>query len=382
MPLYHSAASILSFLTVVHAGATQALGRKFSMRFFWDDVRATDATVIQYVGETLRYLLAAPARKDPSTGEDLDRKHRVRMAYGNGLRPDIWNRFKDRFNIPVVAELYAATEGTSGLVNRSANDFTTGAVGRSGWLTGHLIGLSVALVEVDWETEQPRRDPSTGLCSRVAPGEPGEMLFALPSDDPFSRFQGYYRNPAANSGKVLRDVFVKGDAWYRTGDVMRWDSEGRWYFNDRIGDTFRWKAENVSTAEVSQALGTHPSVHQANVYGVELPNHDGRAGCAAIHLDPSARGEEAELRSLAAHARSELPSYAVPLFLRVLTDAVGESQTTGTYKQQKSHFREAGVRPDPKTDAELGSLYWLVGDSYVPFKERDYRELEGGRVKL
>lgn len=382
MPLYHSAAAIMSFMPVVTSGATQSLGRKFSARTFWDEVRATDATVIQYVGETLRYLLAAPPQQDPVTGESLDKKHRVRLAFGNGLRPDVWDRFKDRFDIPTVGELYAATEGTMGLLNMSSNDLTTGAIGRSGWIQRFIVRRSAAMVEVDWETDEPRRDPKTGFCIRVPPGEPGELLYMLPADDPNRRFQGYYNNPEASSKKIMRDVFSKGDAFFRTGDVIRFTSDGLWFFHDRIGDTFRWKSENVSTAEVSQAIGMHPAVREANVYGVELPHHDGRAGCAAIHVDKDT--DDATMRSIAEHALSTLPRYAVPLFLRVSRGAdLGSAQTTGTNKQQKSHFRNAGVRPDAKADEELGTLYWLQpGHGYVPFKKRDWDRLEGGGVRL
>jgi acyl-CoA synthetase (AMP-forming)/AMP-acid ligase II len=386
MPLYHSAASCMSVLTVLFAGATQALGRKFSTRSFWDEVEATRSTMIQYVGETLRYLLAAPPRRDPATGEDLDRRHRVRLAFGNGLRPDVWDRFKERFGIDTLAELYTATEGTFATFNLSANDYARGAIGRHGWFYSNIMRRDVALVEVDWDTEAPLRDPATGFCRKVAPGEPGEMLFCLPADDIHSRFQGYYNNPEATAKKVLRDVFRKGDAYFRTGDVVRWTADGLIYFSDRIGDTFRWKSENVSTAEVSEAVGNHPAVREANVYGVELPHHDGRAGCAAVSLDAASAGPDAlpdTLRSLAAHVRAALPRFAVPIFLRVLDGDPGNSnQTTGTNKQQKQALRVAGVQPDPARDAELGRLFWLSADGYEPFQEKDWNELSGGRVKL
>ncbi|PTB73938.1 acetyl-CoA synthetase-like protein [Trichoderma longibrachiatum ATCC 18648] len=283
MPLYHSSAALLSVCATLLSGSTQALGRKFSTKRFWDECRASKATSIQYVGETLRYLLAAPPQLDPITGEDLDRKHN--------------------------------------------------------------------------------------------PGQPGEMLYRLPADDIGQRFQGYFNNPGASDAKILRSVFRPGDAWFRSGDVLRCDADGLTYFSDRIGDTFRWKSENVSTAEVSQAVGLHPAVREANVYGVELPHHDGRAGCAAVCLDPPVP-DEATLRSLAAHVRASLPRYAQPLFLRLVRDVGVGSQTTGTNKQQKQSLRAEGVRPR-ETD-----VYWLRGDSYVPFREKDWRELEGGRVKL
>ncbi|KAM5350635.1 hypothetical protein ACJ41O_007140 [Fusarium nematophilum] len=377
MPLYHSSASVLSFCATLLGTSTQALGRKFSTKSFWPEVRASGATSIQYVGETLRYLLAAPPQRDPATGECLDKVHNVRVAFGNGLRPDIWNEFKDRFGVEGICEFYAATEGTFGTWNLSKNDLTAGAIGRNGWIYSLVMGFNVVLVEVDWDTDSPRRNPKTGRCRKVRSGEPGEMLFRLPSGDPYGRFQGYYGNKAATEAKVLRDVFSKGDAWFRTGDVVRWDSDGRIYFHDRIGDTFRWKGENVSTAEVSDALCAHAGVKEANVYGVSLPHHDGRAGCAAVHLadEPSAE----TMHSLASHVRDVLPKFARPLFLRIVTE-LGGGQITGTNKQQKHALREAGVKPG--LEEEMGEVYWLNGETYKRFTEKDWMEMEGGRVKL
>lgn len=394
MPLYHSSASLLSVCATLLAGSTQALGRKFSTATFWDECRASKATSIQYVGETLRYLLAAPPQLDPVTGENLDRKHHVRAAFGNGLRPDIWDRVKARFGIDTIAEFYAATESPGAAWNVSSNDFGRGAIGRAGWLYSLLMGSAAALVEVDWIADSPWRDPDTNFCRRVKPGEPGEMLYRLPPDDIGQRFQGYLNNPGASDSKILRDVFAPGDAWFRSGDVLRRDASGLTFFSDRIGDTFRWKSENVSTAEVSQAVGLHPAVREANVYGVQLPHHDGRAGCAAVCFDPPVP-DEATLRNLAAHVKASLPRYARPLFLRLVRDVGVGSQTTGTNKQQKHSLRAAGVKPKLKriTTTEDGNgeaakeedeadMYWLRGNSYVPFREKEWRELEGGRVKL
>jgi acyl-CoA synthetase (AMP-forming)/AMP-acid ligase II len=379
MPLYHSSASLLSFVCTLWSGSTQALGRKFSTKIFWKEVRESKATMIQYVGETLRYLLSAPPQIDPATGKNLDRKHHVRLAFGNGLRPDIWHKFKERFGIETIAEFYAATEGTFGTWNVSNNDFSAGAIGRMGSLYRAYASWSVALVDVDHTIEAPWRDPKTGLCKRVETDQPGEMIIALPKQDVQKVFQGYYNNPKATEGKIIRDVFSKGDAWFRTGDIVRWDKNGLVFFHDRIGDTFRWKAENVSTAEVSEAVGRHPTVREANVYGVQLPHHDGRAGCAALTLD---RAPDAEtLRSLAAHVCDALPRYSRPLFVRISLDDGSHRQVTGTNKQQKHVLSQAGVRPSEK-DAEMGQLYWLDGDSYVPFSEHDWRALDAGQVKL
>ncbi len=191
---------------------------------------------------------------------------------------------------------------------------------------------------------------------------------------------------------MLRDVFRKGDAWFRSGDVMRWDAEGRIYFQDRLGDTFRWKSENVSTTEVAHVVGLHPAVQHANVYGVQLPHHDGRAGCVALVLNEPATtatgntsinsnnnglAKPEVLASLAAHARAGLPKFAVPLFLRVVQDP--SAHTTGTNKQQKHVLREQGIAPDA---VDGDALFWLHGETYEPFGPRQWQELNGGRVKL
>lgn len=385
MPLYHSSAAILGFITTLVAGTTIIVSRKFSARNFWKEVREQDATIIQYVGETMRYLLANPPDVDPVTGEDLDKKNNVRTAFGNGLRPDIWNNVKDRFDIETIAEFYAATEGTSGSWNRSSNDFAAGAIGRNGVVAGLILGRSIAIVELDHETEAPWRDPKTGLCKVVPRGDPGELLYALDPANISQDFQGYFNNDQATDSKILRDVVTKGDAWFRTGDVIRWDSEGRWFFSDRIGDTFRWKSENVSTNEVAEVLGVHPEVHEANVYGVALPHHDGRAGCATIvfknNLNASGQVSEpspSTLESLATHSLKNLPRFAVPLFLRV----TGEMQATGNNKQQKHQLRVQGVDPDLVAKDGNDLLYWLKGKTYVPFGNKEWEEINNGKVKL
>ncbi|EOO02340.1 putative fatty acid transporter protein [Phaeoacremonium minimum UCRPA7] len=373
MPLYHSSATIMWFANVLLLGATLALGAKFSTKTFWREARRFNATMILYVGETCRYLLAAPPDIDPATGENLDKKHRVRLAYGNGLRPDVWNKFKDRFGIDTITEFYGATEGSFATWNLSRNDLTMGAVGRNGSLYNVLVGLNVGLVEIDFETDLPFRDPKTGFCREAKSGEPGEFLFRLP-DDVEKRFQGYYGNRKATSEKVMRNVFRKGDAWFRTGDVMR-KIDGLLYFNDRIGDTFRWKGENVSTAEVSQVIGLHPAVREANVYGVQLPRHDGRIGCAAIVF--ASEPDEVVLRSLADHVRERLPKYALPVYLRLMKDT--GMQTTGTNKQQKHNLRQAGVDPQHTAGDDV---YWLRDGTYVRFSQDDWEGLNIGKVKL
>ena len=365
-----------AFNATLVTGNTLILGHRFSHTTFWPEVRSHRATILQYVGETCRYLLAAPPQYSPTTGANLDTSNSIRIAFGNGLRPDVWERFKSRFAIPTIAEFYGATEGVAGTWNFSSNSFSTGAIGRNGSLSSFIFKQQIALVAVNWDTESPLRLPPHNYCQRVPTGQPGELLFKIDPKDTFAKFQGYFNNPAATEAKILYDVFKKGDAYVRSGDVLRWDKEGRWYFVDRIGDTFRWKSENVSTAEVAQVLGMHPDVTEANVYGVEIPHYDGRAGCAAILFRDGVKevGEEL-LESVAKHAFAGLPKYSVPIFLR----AVREAAITGNMKQLKAGLRGEGVDP-----AKVGEekVYWLQGGRYVEFASRDWEALKEGRVKL
>lgn len=375
MPLYHSSAALLGLCTSLVAGSTLILGHRFSTATFWNEVREHDATAIQYVGETCRYLLAAKPQHDPVTGENLDRKNNVTKAFGNGLRPDVWDRFKERFGIDTIGEFYGSTEGVSATWNLSSNKFSSGAIGRNGSFSSAIVKHQLAIVEVDWTTELPLRDSlNHDFCRQVRTGALGELVFKVDPADIHSKFQGYFNNPSATESKIFRDVFVKGDAYCRSGDVVRWDSEGRWWFCDRIGDTFRWKSENVSTAEVSSVLGTHPHIHEANVYGVEVPNHDGKAGCAAVLFDAGDVSEEL-LDSVAKHAGRSLPKYAVPPFLRL----VNGHQTTGNNKQLKAVLRGEGISPD-KTGGDR--VYWLKSGRYERFGKGEWEELNQGRVRL
>ena len=357
-------------------GSTFALGHRFSNQTFWRDVRESKATIIEYVGEACRYLVAAPPQKDPKTGENLDKKHNVRIAFGNGMRPDVWNKFKERFGIATIAEFYGATESPGASFNLSNNDFSRGAIGRAGTLLRFIAGGNSVIVEIDWDTEAPKRDPNNNnFCTKVETGQQGEWIFQLDPTDIETKYQGYFGNEKASNTKLLRDVFAKGDAWFRSGDAVRMDDQGLVWFCDRIGDTFRWRSENVSTSEVSEILGGHPSVVEANVYGVEVPKHDGRCGCAAIEFNKEV--DEDLMQSLARTATSNLPKYAVPLFLRVTK----ERQATGNNKQQKAGLRLEGIDPQ-KLSSSSDMLYWLKNGTYVKFHEQDYQSIQAGQVKL
>ncbi|PSN70156.1 acetyl-CoA synthetase-like protein [Corynespora cassiicola Philippines] len=382
MPLYHSSASILGLIAIMQGGSTLSLSKKFSHKTFWPEVISSQATIIQYVGETCRYLLSAPPGP-------LDRQHHVRTAFGNGLRPDVWQPFKDRFAIPTICEFYAATESPSGMFNKSANDFGAGAIGRNGSLASLVLGPGLAVVRIDQSASPPEpvRHSRSGLCEIADWDEPGELMYKLDPENISQKFQGYFGNAKATDGKIIRDVKAKGDAYFRTGDVVRWDRDHRWFFVDRLGDTFRWKAENVSTAEVADVVGKHPAVEEANVYGVQVPNHDGRAGCAAVVLKAASTGAGEKgvvalpnahtLQSLAAHVSKGLPAYAAPLFLRV----TGQMQTTGTNKQQKHLLQRDGIEID-EVEKEGDALFWLREGTYEKFTQKDLDRIKGGAVKL
>ena len=301
MPYYHGTGGFTAMVQLM-CGNTVCVGEKFRVSGFWEDVRESRATWFVYVGETLRYLMAAP----PSV---MDRQHSVYGVFGNGLRPDVWDRFKERFGITQISEFFGSTEGMFMLVNRSRNNFTAHAVGHHGFLMRWMSHGNYVPVAVDAETGDITRDPKTGFAYRMPYEVGGEILVQVSGGVGEVEFPGYWNNPEANEGKFATDVFRKGDRYYRTGDMLRRDREGRWFFLDRwvgfclvlpwlicwfadvtvsrLGDTFRWKGENVSTAEVSSVLGEYPGVLDANVYGVQVPGHDGKAGAAAIYIDPA-----------------------------------------------------------------------------------------------
>jgi fatty-acyl-CoA synthase len=326
LPLYHSTGGICGVGVVLCVGGTCVIREKFSAREFFPDIMRHECTLFVYVGELCRYLLATP----PSAA---DTAHKLRACFGNGLRPDIFDAFRERFRLPKILEFYGATEGNISLFNF---DSASGAVGRiPTWLERKF---SVKIVRFDIEREEPVRGPD-GLCIECAPGEAGEILGEILDDPkkPANRFDGY-ADKAATDKKILRDVFRRGDAWFRSGDLMKKDERGYFYFVDRIGDTFRWKGENVSTTEVAETITTFPGVLEATVYGVQIPGSDGRAGMAAIVPENMAVFDVAALRD---HLKAHLPDYARPIFLR-LQDHL---DITGTFKPRKLDLVSDGFDP-------------------------------------
>ncbi|EOA81872.1 long-chain fatty acid transporter fat1 [Exserohilum turcicum] len=369
MPLYHASAHGLCTTPSIYAGSTVVLGRKFSHKTFWPEVVNSGAVIIQYVGELGRYLLNSP--KHP-----LERAHKVRMAWGNGMRADVWEPFRERFNIPVIQEGYGATDGIGPTINRNAGPFTAGCVGLRGVLWTWAFRNREVLVKMDVDTEEIMRDKN-GFAIRCGVNEPGQVLHRL-TPEVLANVPSYYGNEAATHSRRISDVFEKGDLWFKSGDMLRQDADGRIVFVDRLGDTFRWKAENISTTEVADAIGKWSQITEANVYGVLVPGHDGRAGAASIVMADGVTESTFDFGGLAEHAKATLPKYAVPIFLRV-TRAL---EYTGTMKMQKGRLKKEGVDPDTVTGED--SLYWLPpdGNRYVPFGKKDWLALLDQSVRL
>ncbi|KAG8630941.1 hypothetical protein KVT40_000081 [Elsinoe batatas] len=370
LPLYHSSASMLGLGPVLASGTTLILSPHFSPRTFFPSLVATRATSVQYIGEMCRYLLTSPPTP-------FDTAHTVERFFGNGIRPDVWLPFKSRFAIPQIAEFYGATESPASTFIKSRNNFGEGAIGRRGLLVSLLTGSQSILVRHDVETGEPVRDATTGLCVRCAPDEPGELLGWVDPANIKEKFAGYWGDEAAGQNKILRDVLKKGDAYFRTGDLIRTDKEGRSFFVDRVGDTFRWKGENVSTGEVEKVLAGAEGVGEVVVYGVQLPGHDGRAGCAAVLFKGEGEVSDATLEKLGAYVKERLPRFAWPLFLR----RVKGLDTTGTSKYQKQGLRTQGVDP-----AKTGSdeVWWLQGGTggYRRFGDKEWKGVVAGQTRL
>eukprot|EP01006_Ploeotia_vitrea_P041818 TRINITY_DN66575_c7_g2_i1.p1 TRINITY_DN66575_c7_g2~~TRINITY_DN66575_c7_g2_i1.p1 ORF type:complete len:622 (+),score=91.41 TRINITY_DN66575_c7_g2_i1:30-1895(+) len=358
LPLYHTAGGVIG-VGFMFVGITMVLKKKFSATSWWRDVIHYRCTVAQYIGELCRYLLNAP----PS---GLDTAHKLRIMIGNGLRPEIWAQFQQRFNLPEIGEFYGSTEGNIALFNHCVTKEAQGAVGREGWLLNKFTGGSI--VEFDVENEVPVRNKD-GLCIRVKPGEVGELIAPI---DEKRIFKGY-TDQKATEKKILRNVFTKGDAFFRTGDLLRKDTRGYYFFVDRIGDTFRWKGENVSTMEVAEVLSVFPGVEEANVYGVKIPNKDGRACMAALTiakpLDPTAFGK---------YVTSQLPAYSIPLFVRFIPS--GDMNITQTFKHKKTELVGEGFDID-KVKQEM---WWYnpATRTYQNFNRSAFETISAGKAKL
>ncbi|GAB1204810.1 hypothetical protein APSETT445_003473 [Aspergillus pseudonomiae] len=367
LPLFHGTAFFTGLCYSLGNAGTLCLRRKFSASQFWKDVHDSRATRILYIGELCRYLLSTP----PSP---YDQNHSCIVATGNGLRGEIWERFRQRFAVPEIREFYRSTEGVAKFDNHGVGAWGAGKIGFSGPIR-RFFEDDVFIVKYDTETEMPYRDPKTGFCIRAKLGEEGEAIGRVRSRGLLTE---YLHNEDATEKKLLRDVFQKGDLFQRTGDLVVQDRDGWVKFQDRVGDTFRWKGENVSAGEVRDHICRIPSVHDAVVYGVKLSEYDGQAGAAGITLeDPSAAVVSEFMNNLYRELKKKgVPSYALPRLVR-LTEKVA---TGVTFKQAKGDLAKKGW--DPRGDWKGDKLYWLNGKTYEKLDERSWSSIESGQAKL
>ncbi|XP_059214852.1 long-chain fatty acid transport protein 2-like [Centropristis striata] len=356
LPLYHSSGFLMGLCGAIERGITVVLRRKFSASQFWNDCRKYNVTVIQYIGEIMRYLCNTPKR-------DNDRDHKVRVALGNGIRADTWADFLQRFGDIRICECYGATEGNIGFVNYVGK---VGAIGKEHFL--YKMACPYALIRYDTEKEEPVRD-SRGFCIEVPRGDTGLLVGKIGERTPFS---GYAKNTQQTEKKKVRDVFVKGDLYFNSGDLLKIDDEGFVFFQDRIGDTFRWKGENVATTEVADHLLMVDCIEEANVYGVKVPGHEGRIGMAALKLTENM---DFDGKATYQHVKNYLPSYARPRFIRIQDALV----LTGTFKQMKVKLAEEGFNPATTTDP----LFYLEDNKgYVPMTQEIFDSIAEGRIRL
>ncbi|KAG0056011.1 hypothetical protein BGZ83_006624 [Gryganskiella cystojenkinii] len=382
LPLYHSAGSIIGVGQSWTTGCTIVLARKFSASNFWKDCITYDVTHFQYIGELCRYLLNAPE-------SPLDKKHKVVLAFGNGMRPDVWGKFQDRFNIPAVFEYYTLSEGTAALFNLSKNKRDQGAIGFRGPIL-KFLQPGFKLVKIDMDTEELIRDEKTGHCIECGPNEVGELLTQADNKFQHTRYVGYFNQPKMSKAKLVENAFEKDDVYMRTGDLLYRSKDNYWYFADRAGDTFRWKGENVSTAEVADTIGRAENVASCTVYGVSIPGQDGRAGMAALFLKDSiirpasessqAIVDEAALEvfvgKLSEHVAKSLPGYAVPRFVRICEQ---ELETTGTFKNKKVELKKEGF---DLAQVKERMYWWTPQGRYLPFGLSENEEIKAGRARL
>ncbi|CAG8122501.1 unnamed protein product [Penicillium salamii] len=365
LPLFHGTAFFTGLCGAVGNSGTLCLRRKFSASQFWKDVHDSGATRILYIGELCRYLLSTP----PSP---YDTDHKCIVATGNGLRGEIWEKFRSRFNVPEIREFYRSTEGVAKFDNHGVGAWAAGKVGFSGPIRRFLED-DTFIVKYDTDTEMPWRNPVTGFCVRSGLGQEGEAIGRVRDRDLLIEYLG---NEGATEAKLLRDVFVKGDLFQRTGDLVVQDESGWVRFQDRVGDTFRWKGENVSAGEIRDHICRIEGVHDAVVYGVKLSSYDGQAGAAGITLESPAVENELMSTLYDELKKKGVPSYALPRLVR-LTEKVA---TGVTFKQAKGDLVKKSW--DPRKDSAGDILYWLDGTKYVKLGEQSWSEIESGKAKL
>ncbi|HET9160048.1 MAG TPA: AMP-binding protein, partial [Caulobacteraceae bacterium] len=355
LPLYHATGGVCAIGAALLNGGSVVLKRRFTVSHFWDDVVAENCTMFVYIGELCRYLVNQPEHPN-------ERAHKIRLAFGNGLRPEVWETLQSRFNIPEILEFYGATEGNVSMFNF---DGKVGAVGRAPrWLRA---SFNFRIIRFDVEREEPVRG-ANGLCIEAAPEEVGECVGRIGAD----ARQAYagYADKIASEKKIVHDVFDKGDAFFATGDLMKKDADGYFYFVDRIGDTFRWKGENVSTSEVAGVLASAPGVKEATVYGVAVDGQEGRAGMASLVVDG-----DFDLKAFSALIDAQLPAYARPIFLRLQP----EIETTGTFKYRKLDLMADGYDP---ARTKVPTYFHSSDKGFIKVTKIVFEKLQAGGYKF
>jgi fatty-acyl-CoA synthase len=312
LPFYHNNALTLCWSSVLTSGAALVMVRKFSASGFWSDIRASGATAFVYVGEMCRYLLN-------QTPSKRDRDHRIRIVVGNGLRPEIWDTFQKRFAIQHICEFYGSSEGNLAFVNALGLPRTAG-----------MTMMPYSIVAYDTENERPQRNAGDRM-RRISVGDVGLLITEVSPSNPFDG----YSDAKASEAKLLHNVFAKGDTWINSGDLVRDQGFRHIAFVDRVGDSYRWKGENVASTDVERAIGSVKGIAQVGVYGVSVPHTEGRAGMAAVVMQAHQGFDGAALARSLFHA---LPAYAVPLFVRVMPT----QKTTGTFKLRKVELKQQG----------------------------------------
>lgn len=381
MPLYHGTASILGVVPLFFVGGTISIGHKFSLSSYWTQVKLCGCNTIQYVGEVCRYLVESK--------ETLNEKFiygKIRLAFGNGLRPDIWMKLKERFGIKAIGEFYSSSEAPFATTCYEYRGIGVGALRNNGYLLDKFLSLQYTLARMEPGDETAiYRNPKTGFCEKSKAGEKGEMIMRILNPKNIkATFPGYVNNDSATYSKIIRDVFKKGDAWVRSDDLLRKDNMGCIYFVDRLGDTFRWKSENVSTTEVeNQLLEFVPEIKNCVVVGAKVDNHEGRAGYALIQTNDDNKSimeneeKRNELLSKISDASYEhLPHFARPVFVTFENIAFNDS-----HKISKKVFRDP-VLPCGK-NGNL-AIYYLDSGSktYKILDETTYKVIARGDIRL
>jgi len=358
LPMYHTAAGAMVTGNAMCEGPTMVTRKKFSAKAFWKDCAEQKVTCAQYIGEIARYLYSTPE-------SPYEKQHSVRMMFGNGLRPQIWQQFVDRFRIPQICEFYGSTEGNCSVGNFSNK---VGAVGFVSVLFPFLLPLGI--VKVDEDTGEPLRGDD-GLAIPCEYGEPGELVGRIDKGHPVRDYHGY-ADDSSTKKKIMKDVWNKGDMCFRSGDILVMDELGWLYFKDRAGDTFRWKGENVSTMEVEATISQVIGLRDCVVYGVEVPGAEGRAGMAAIP-DPE---RKVDVEKMFAGMTDKLPSYARPIFLRF----VDEIDLTATFKLKKRDLQRDGFNPETIKD----KLYMMdnKAQTYLPLTQEMYNNIVNGNTRF